>query len=201
MGLLLVGGFVSRRELSERHRATPAAVTPCFTLGRTPFAGGSIDLQVELRAMLSDLDAVAAGGLVRLELAVEPGLVARTDQGALRQIASDLVRSAIDQSAGGCVLVAAGRRSGAVQIAVVDDGAGQDRGAQEARLRMAERLAALQGATLEVTVRPNRGTTAVLRLPEPAASRIPGSPVEKMIEPVSARPPATRTAQARQFTP
>lgn len=193
--VLLAGGLVSRRELALRHRRAPAVSAPDLSLVRTPSTGGMIDLAAELREVLAELDTIAAGSLVRLELAVEPGLIARAAQGALRQIVSDLVRSAIDQSGGGRVLVTAGRHSGAIQIAVVDDGTGGDRPAQEARLRTAEQLAALQGAALEVTVRSKHGTTTALRLPEPAASRASVPPPEK-----EAIPPPTIEASSRQLT-
>jgi signal transduction histidine kinase len=103
---------------------------------------------------------------------------------------SDVLDNAIRHSEGGRVLVAAGRHGGRVQIAVLDDGAAVERAEQEAHLRGAERLLALQGGTIEVSVRPGAGSTVVIRLPEPAAAR----PTQAApAAPAAAPPPAAMT--------
>jgi hypothetical protein len=75
-----------------------------------------------------------------------------------------------------------------VRICVLDDGSAVDRAVQEAQLRDAARLIALQGGTLEVNVRKGVGTTVVIRLPEPAAMPASADPAPASVESIVARP-------------
>ena len=127
-----------------------------------------------------------------LELAVQPGLAVRTDARAFREIVGDLLAHAIEHSPCGRVLLGALHTGGRVEITVSDDAAHADRALRASELRPAERLAALQGATLEIDARPGQGTIAVLRLPAGGAtSRRPGIEAETP-DPASARALAER---------
>ncbi|MGH7210062.1 MAG: sensor histidine kinase, partial [Acetobacteraceae bacterium] len=169
MGVLLAGGLAGRRRDKVRQGSADAGPAVDTPIARPAvLAAGHLDLEVELHAIVQAHDAQAIGRHVRLETAVVPGLTVRVDPAALRQIVSDLLANAIGHSAGGRVLLGAGRHGGRVRISVLDDGTPVERAEQEAHLRDAERLVALQGGTLEITVRAGAGTIVAVRLPEPA---------------------------------
>ncbi|MEO8716550.1 MAG: ATP-binding protein, partial [Acetobacteraceae bacterium] len=158
MGAILAGGLADRRRaVGASARAAPAPREAASSL--RPLAAGPLDLDTELRAAAEGLVASARQRHVRLQVAVQPDLTVRSDAVALRQIVTDLLANAIAHTEGGAVLLSAGRHGGRIQIAVIDDGVAVDASEQAAHLRDAERLAALQGGTLEITVRPATGTT------------------------------------------
>jgi anti-sigma regulatory factor (Ser/Thr protein kinase) len=168
--VVVMTGWRRRRDQLQR-QGRPSPVADRVELGRDAFAAGVLDVSSETTAVMQRLDSFAAQRSVALELAVQPNLAVRTDARALREILGDLVAHAIEQSPCGRVLLAAGHVGGRVQITVSDDGAHPDRALLASELRRAERLAALQGATMEIDARPRQGTTIVLRLPVGAGSR------------------------------
>jgi hypothetical protein len=168
-GVVVMAGWTRRRELLQR-QGRPF-VTDRIELGQSPFAAGVLDVALETTAVLRQFESLAAQRLVGLELAVQPGLAVRADASALREILADLVSYAIEQSCCGRVLLGAAHMGGSIQITVSDDGAHADRALRASQLRPAERLAALQGATIEVDARAGQGTTVVLRLPAGATGR------------------------------
>jgi hypothetical protein len=188
--LVVAAGWRRRLEL-QRRQGRPLVADP-IELGQTTFAAGVLDVGSETIAVMRQFERRAAQRFVALELAVQPDLVVRTDPRALRQILGDLVSRAIEQSPCGRVLLAAAHVGGRVQITVSDDGPHPDRALQASRLRPAESLAALQGATMEIDVRAEQGTTVVLRLPAGGATRRrPGIEAETP-DPASARALAER---------
>lgn len=190
-GAFLAGGVAGRRRKAEVDPATTRTL-PASVAGPRPFASDQLDLEAELHAVLQAHDAQAIERHVRLEIAVQPGLTVRADPVALRGIVSDLLANAIGHTVEGRVLLGAGRHGGRVRISVVDDGTPVGRAEQEAHLRDAERLVALQGGTLEITVRPGSGTVAAIRLPEPAPNATPAR--------AQAAAPTTETVLARDTT-
>lgn len=169
--IFVAAGWRARREVQLRQGGHQ--VSNRFELGQTPFASGLMDVAAEIGAVLRQFEGLAAQNFVALEVAIQPHLAVRADARVFREIVGDLVAHAIGQSPCGRVLLGAGRSGGRVQVIVCDDGAGVDRALQASKLRPAERLAALQGATMEVDARAGQGTTVVLRLPEPGAVRRP----------------------------
>ncbi len=171
-GMLLVGGVAVRRgAVSPGRTDRPRQDAPAslaFVLGPRALEDDQLDVELEIRAAVYEQDAAAAARLVRLETAIQAGLALRTDRRALRQVLADVLRNAIGHTSGGRVLVGAGRRGGRIQISVLDDGRQVDPAVQAADLRATERLVALQGGTLDITVRSGAGTTVLIRLPEPA---------------------------------
>ncbi len=103
-------------------------------------------------------------------MAVQPGLVIRTDQRPFREILGDLVRRAIEQSPCGCVLLTAARIGSQVHVSVSDDASAADGAIRLTRLGDAERLVALQGGSMDINSRPGEGTTVTIRLPGSDAS-------------------------------
>lgn len=162
-GLVVLAGLNRRRELLAR-QGKPVAENRS-ELGVTPFVGGELDVAVEARDVLRQLDSLAAQQLVDLEYAVQPGLTVRADRRAFRAILSDLVTAAIEQAPCGHVLLGAARTASRVHIAVSDDGCRPNREIRLSKLRSAEHLAALHGATMEVDIRMGEGTTVFFRLP------------------------------------
>ena len=171
--MVVMAGWTRRRELLQR-QGRPF-VADRIELGQSSFAAGVLDVTLETTAVMRQFESLAAQRLVGLELAVQPGLAVRTDASALREILreilGDLVSCAIEQSRCGRVLLGAAHIGGRVQITVSDDGAHADRALRASQLRPAERLAALQGATMDVDARAGQGTTVVLRLPAGATGQ------------------------------
>ncbi len=162
-------GWRARRALLRRQGDSGRVQR--FELGQTLFASGLLDVANEVSVVLQQFEGIAARNLVRLETAIQPRLTVRADARVFREILAGLVAHAIGQTPCGRVLLGATRSGGRVQVTVCDDGAGVDRGLQASKLRPAERLAVLQGATMEVDARSGQGTTVVLRLPESGAAR------------------------------
>ena len=187
--VFVVAGWRRRRELLQR-QGRPLAADP-IELGQTTFASGLLDISSETTAVVSRFESLAAEWFVALELAVQPGLAVHTDARALRKVLGDLVSRAIEQSPCGRGLLVAAHVGGRVQITVSDDGAPPDRDLQASRLRRAERLAALQGATMDIDARAGQGTTVVLRLPAGVTSRCPGIEADAL-DPASASARAER---------
>jgi hypothetical protein len=168
-GLIVVSGWNRRREWVARQGRPP--VGDRFELGQTPFSAGDLDVAAEARDTLRQLDSLAARLLVDLEFAVQPQLAVRADRRAFREILSDMVTTAIEQAPCGHVLLGAARTGNRVHITVSDDGGNPDREMRLSKLRSAERLVALQGATMEVDVRHGQGTTVSFRLPVTTTGR------------------------------
>ena len=135
-----------------------------------PFAATRLDVAAEIRAVLEAMREEAADRSVRLELAVAPDLAVHADPSALRSVLGLLVSHAIRQ-AREQVLASAIVLGGRVQIVVTDDGPGAGPADQQAMLRPAMGLVALQGGTLQVEAWRGEGSTVAVRLPEAAEFR------------------------------
>lgn len=174
-GTLLAGGF-ARSGAARRSGVSADAEVPDVLnappSGNVPLrlAAELLDAEGELVSVAGDFAGLAGTRSVRLETAIQPNLKIWADKAALREMLGGPMRAAVARSAGGRVLVGAGRRGGRIQISVLDDGPPLDRAMQETELREAARLIALHGGTLEVNVCANAGTTVVIRLPEPATA-------------------------------
>jgi signal transduction histidine kinase len=190
--VIVLAGLRWRRYLLQLQGRPVEAVR--IALGQTPFAAGVLDVAAETTAVMRRFESLAAHRFVALELAVQPELAVCTDPHALREILGDLVVHAIEQSGCERVLLGAARIGGRVQITVLDDGVHADRALRQSQLRTAQRLAALQGATIEVDARAGQGTTVVLRLPASATSRRPGFEAE-ILDPASIWAPAQRARE------
>ncbi len=196
-GALLLGGWRRRRYLLARQDGGEpmADAPPAFGLGRTPFAGGELDVAAEARDVLRQMATEAQGRLVQLEFAVQPDLLVHADRHALRAVLSELVGNAMHHAPGGRILLSALRLGGWVQIGVMDDGDGPAASVQEAALRETAELVALQGGTIEVEARTGKGTAVLVRLPEPMATgRVPGEAPRRL----PAERPAGSSRAARE---
>jgi hypothetical protein len=176
--IVVAAGWRRRRDLLIRQ--SRPFIGGAIQLGHDQFTSGVLDIAAETAAVIARFESLAAERFVALEVAVQPGLAVHADPRALREILGDLVACAIEQSPCGRVLLTAGRIGARVQIAVSDDGTESDRALRSSQLRPAERLAALQGAVLEVDARPGWGTTVALRLPAGATRRRPGTEAETL---------------------
>jgi hypothetical protein len=190
---VVMAGWRRRQDMLQR-QGRPI-ITDRIELGQTPFAAGVLDVAAETTAVLRRFESLAALRFVALEFAVHPELAVRTDARALREILGDLVGQAIDQPFCKRVLLGAIRVGGQVHITVSDDGAQADRALRASQLRSAERLAALQGATLEVDTQAGQGATVLLRLPSGAIGRHLGGEAEKL-DPASVWAPAGRVPES-----
>jgi signal transduction histidine kinase len=169
-GLLLVAGVGRLARIRARRDGT--AIGPPVVAGPPsgpPARGhGLLDVRAELGAALATVAPQAARQLVALEVAAHPGLVVQADRLGLHELVTSLLLNAIRHAPCGRVLLTASQLGGGVRIAVTDDGVPPDRETLAAALLAAERWAALQGATVDIDVRPGEGTTVAIRLPAPA---------------------------------
>ena len=157
-GLPVTGDFT----VAPAVAAQPARTSP----GR-----GLIDVQAEAKAVLASLAGIARQRDTRLEIAIQQGLTVRIDGDEFRDVVAALVTHSIHATTGGKVLLGAMRHAGRIQIAVMDEGNGDDQSLQLANLRAVSDLVARRGGSLEIDNRPGEGTTLLLRLPEAAADR------------------------------
>jgi hypothetical protein len=81
-----------------------------------------------------------------------------------------MVSTAIENAAGGSVLLTALRLGPKVNISASDDGQAPDHGRREAALRPACELIALRGGRLDIDARDRQGATVTLQLPAAAAA-------------------------------
>ena len=154
-----------RRRLLTRARTVVAPTAEMLAPGPPPRADRRLDVATEARAVMGSFAELATQRGVRMELAVEPGLMVRMEQYQFHELLGAVLTHAV-HAGSGRVLLGAMRHAGRVQIAIMDESRGTNREQQEADLRPAARLAALQGATLDVDARPD-GTTILLRLLAP----------------------------------
>lgn len=189
-GIIIAAGWQRRRDLLTRRNAPGLMET--FELGRVPFKSGMLDVAAEALSVLRQLEGPAAKRFVELEMAMQPGLAVRADPGAFRSVLFDLLNSAIGAAPCGRILLGGQQVGNRVQVSVTDDGAAADGPLRQAKLREAERLAALQGGSLLVDARPSQGTTVYLRLPTTDANR-PSRAQGEPADPISVSAPA-RTA-------
>jgi len=169
-GVLLAGGCRSRAMVRPgRSEASASAGRPEVTC-RVPFAATRLDVAAEVRLALAAMSQEAKDRLVALDKAIAPELAVHADAEALRQVLVLLVGHAVRQ-AHEQVLVSAAVLGGRVQIAVTDDGPGEAPDGQQAMLRQAMELVALQGGTLGIEAWPGQGSTVAVRLPEAVALR------------------------------
>ena len=139
---------------------------------------------------------------IELRIASPPGMTVEADPEHIQQILLNLVQNALEaMGSGGTVTIAARPLDGGVEIAVTDTGCGLDadtlarvfdpffttkeRGTGLG-LSVSHRLAEAQGARLELSSEPGRGTTAKLvfgaavAAPRPRPYAAPPKPVERI---------------------
>jgi len=160
-------GWLRRRDIARDNATRPGER---IALAEAPFAGNRLDVADAALAVLAHYQGAAAQRCVALEIAAQPNLEVHCDPRAIREILRDLVGRAIENAPSGRVLLGAWRSGPRIHVSVSDDGAGADRNLQASRLREAERLVALQGATMAIDARAGQGTTVTLHLPAGTAS-------------------------------
>jgi hypothetical protein len=147
---------------SGSSKARPAAAR--LDPGSLP--SGAIAVAAETQAVLTAEDGFARNRFVELQMAIEPRLVAQIDSAQYRICLRGLVRDAIIRAVSG-VLVTAMRQADGVEIAVLDDGTDPARQEADASVQPGQDLPVPRGASLIVRHEQGRGTTVLLRLPQP----------------------------------
>jgi hypothetical protein len=137
--------------------------------------GERLDVAAEANWALAALAGRAARKGVRLELAISPGLALWMDPRAFRKLLVEIAARAIGDAACGRVLLTGCRHGGRVQIGISHDGPPAGREELETALRPSTEIAALNGGTLEVSLRTGQGATVLVRMPEPAPAPAPAS--------------------------
>ena len=198
-----------RRDRARARRGRPDGAwnaAPCESGPGAPrepltvsFGSSLLDVEFEAREALRQVDGLAAGNRVRLQIAIQSDLAVRADPHGFRRALIEMLENAIGHSPCGKVLVGGTLHGGRVQIAVLDDGHGPDRLAQEAALRTAERIVALHGGTLQIETRPGQGTLVVMRLP--AAASASASAGDAGVPPGSAPAAASASSSASETVP
>jgi len=138
-----------------------------FPLNRMGFAAVTLDVVAAVKAAAEAAHSVARANFVLVELAVRPGTIVRTDPNVLQVALRAAIRTAIQATPGGQVLVTATPLGCQLLIRIVDDGVNTDQRSREVLLREAETLVALQGGSIAVETRRGHGTSVSVRLPLP----------------------------------
>ncbi len=136
------------------------------------FAAETLEVEAVLASAAGAARDAARVGFVRLELAVEGGLRAHIDATALRDAVRAMLLTAIQSAPGGQVLITAMALDNQLHIRITDDGNWADQRTRECQARGAEELIALQGGSIAIDTRPNRGTTITMRLPLPSGLNV-----------------------------
>jgi len=169
-GVLILAGFGRLSRLRARPDDAPGTASvagPRLEAEQACLAAGLLDVGAELEAALAAVMPHAARSLVALEIAAQPGLRVKADPLGFHEIVTALLLSAIGHAPCGRVLLTAARLAGEIRIAVTDDGAPPNRETLARSLGEAKRWAALQGASLDIELRPDEGTTVAVHLPVP----------------------------------
>jgi glucose-6-phosphate-specific signal transduction histidine kinase len=139
-------------------------------LTRARFAADTLSVEREVRAAIDTLDDLARANLARLDIAVRQESVVRVDPIVLRTVLHSLIGTAIRSAPTGQVLVTAMPLGSQMHVRVIDDGADTDQATREAMVREVAEIVALQGGSMVVHARPQRGTAVTLRLPSPGGT-------------------------------
>ncbi len=178
-----------RYGIRATHRGQPPSPAPALP-DRFPPAT-PVALQPLVQAVLGQFEQAAALRLVEIQVAIQDGLTAVVLPGLVQPALAAAVAGALNRAPAGTVLVSAEWRDGAIEIAVLDDGATADTTAIEADLAPVRQTLALQGGALTVLGHTGGGATVVLRLAQPAP-RAAAPPI--WVRPKSADPQATAAA-------
>ncbi|HEX2940104.1 MAG TPA: Hint domain-containing protein [Rhodopila sp.] len=148
------------------HDFTGVQTAPPAVASIEPVAPSStiLDLDTEIRSALNTHAGLLAEHLVRVQIALQPRVMARMPRERFQDIFGPMLLHAVTARPGGRVLITAMRQANGAQVSVTHEDGATDRQTQEAHLRRPQEIAALQGAKLEVDVRPGISTTLQLRL-------------------------------------
>jgi hypothetical protein len=131
----------------------------------TSVPSGVVDVEPEVRTVLSELEGLAARHFVALRIASQPGVTARAEPDAFRDALTDVIDGAIRSTPGGCVLITNRRLGGWSEVTVSDDGPVLDHATHAVQLRHAQESATLRGWLFSINARPGYGTSVSIRLP------------------------------------
>jgi hypothetical protein len=126
-----------------------------------------LDTKSEVLGAIRQVEDLARHHKVRMQVAIQSDLAVWAEPLGFRRALNGLLENAIEQAPAGKVMIGGMRQGGRIQIAVLDDGDGEDGLEQQAVLRWVERIVTLHGGTLEIESRRGVGTLVVLRMPEP----------------------------------
>lgn len=125
---------------------------------------GQTDVGWALRTVLDRLAPLLATQSVRVEAAVPPNLTGRMRGPVLMELLEAFLTAAIQAASGGRILVTAALYGERIYIAVSDGRPQADVAVRQRVLRALTERVALAGASLDLDIRPDEGTTMVLRI-------------------------------------
>jgi len=131
------------------------------------FESDTIELETAVRAAAEALSRAARPDWVRIDFAVNKGMMVYVNPSALRTALRETMLTAIRATPGGHVLVTAQVLGSQLHMRVTDDGPNTDLRCRKALARGAEALIALQGGSVAVDTRTGQRSTVTLRLPLP----------------------------------
>jgi signal transduction histidine kinase len=126
-----------------------------------------LDTKSEVLGAVRQVEDLARRRKVRMQVAIQSDLAVWAEPLGFRRARNGLLENAIEQAPCGKIMIGGMRQGGRIQIAVLDDGEGEDGLEQQDVLRWVERIVTLHGGTLEIESRRGVGTLVVLRMPEP----------------------------------
>jgi signal transduction histidine kinase len=126
-----------------------------------------LDTKSEVLGAVRQVEDLARRRKVRMQVAIQSDLAVWAEPLWFRKALNGLLENAIEQAPCGKVMIGGMRQGGRIQIAVLDDGEGEDGLEQQAVLRWVARIITMQGGTLDIESRRGVGTLVVMRMPEP----------------------------------
>jgi hypothetical protein len=122
------------------------------------------DVGAVIRQVLKRLAPLIASHSVLADVAARPGLQVSVKAAALSDLLEELVTASIHSAPASRLLILAKRDAEHVYVAITDDMPGADHAVRQGRIRgLIERVAS-RGGVLDISVRPEEGTTMTLRL-------------------------------------
>jgi hypothetical protein len=143
------------------------------------------DAGAALRLALKRLVPAMTDQHIHAEIAASPGLTVRMRGALLADLLEEVLAAAIHAAPSSHLLLTTSVRGERVSVSVTDDVPGADPNRRRAAVQALAERVAMRGATLDIDVHPNEGTTTTLRLtavredskdralPEPAKGATP----------------------------
>ncbi|HEY4174256.1 MAG TPA: hypothetical protein VGM42_14600 [Rhodopila sp.] len=126
-------------------------------------SGSQVDVGGAIRLVLKRLSPVMASRSMKIDVAAPFGLTGRLRGAVLTDLLEELLTAAVHGAPGSRLLLTATLHGDRIHVSVTDDVPGADPALRAADARGLMERVALRGGSLDIEVRPNEGTTMILR--------------------------------------
>lgn len=122
------------------------------------------DVGAAIRLVLKRLAPVMARQSVQADIACPSGLLVRMKSTVLADLLEELLAAAVHNAPASRLLMTAATHGDRIHVGVTDDMPGADLAVRQGSVRGLMERVAMRGGALDLNVRPDEGTTMVLRL-------------------------------------